>query len=202
VKCSEQLKPFNKSLTDAVKYYVDHLRSCAQSCVVKALIPEFLTSRTSKGRSPRYVKDLRNRLRRFENAFGDQNAATITTRQIDQWISGLGLGPQSQNNYRTILSSLFSYALSRGYVQSHPVMAIEKAKVVGDAPGIFTPDEMRQLLNAAQEHVPDVLGFLVIGAFAGLRMAETERLAWSDVDLEGGFIHSARRKPRAHGDGS
>lgn len=170
--------------------------------MVKALIPEFLTSRTSKGRSPRYVKDLRNRLRRFENAFGDQNAATITTRQIDQWISGLGLGPQSQNNYRTILSSLFSYALSRGYVQSHPVMAIEKAKVVGDAPGIFTPDEMRQLLNAAQEHVPDVLGFLVIGAFAGLRMAETERLAWSDVDLEGGFIHSARRKPRAHGDGS
>lgn len=31
VKCSEELKPFNKSLTDAVKYYVDHLRSCAQS---------------------------------------------------------------------------------------------------------------------------------------------------------------------------
>ncbi len=66
-------------------------------------------------------------------------------------------------------------------------MGIEKTKVVGDAPGIFTPDEMQQLLNAAQEHVPDVLGFLAIGAFAGLRMAEIERLVWSDVDVEGGI---------------
>ena len=43
-------------------------------CVVNALILEFLTSRTSKGRSPKYVKDLRNRLRRFQDAFGEQNA--------------------------------------------------------------------------------------------------------------------------------
>jgi integrase len=197
VKCSEELKPFNKSLTDAVRYYVDHLRLCAQSCVVTGLIAEFLVSRTSKGRSPKYVKDLRNRLKRFEKAFGEQNAATLTTREIDQWISGLGLGPQSQNNYRTILSSLFSYALSRGYVQSHPVMGIEKAKVVGNAPGIFTPEEMRQLLNAAQEHVPDVLGFLAIGAFAGLRMAEIERLVWNDVDLEDGFIHVGAKKAKS-----
>lgn len=150
-----------------------------------------------KGRSAKYVKDLRNRLRRFQEAFGDQNAATITTREIDQWISGLGLGPQSQNNYRTILCSLFSYALSRGYVQSHPVMAIEKAKVVGDAPGIFTPDELSSLLNAARERVPDVLGFLAIGAFAGLRMAEIERLAWTDVDMDGGFVHVGAKKAKS-----
>ena len=197
VKLLDELKPFNKSLTDAVRFYIDHLRACAQSCVVNALIPEFLASRASKGRSAKYVKDLRNRLGRFQEAFGDQNAATITTREIDQWISGLGLGPQSQNNYRTILCSLFSYALSRGYVQSHPVMAIEKPKVVGDAPGIFTPDELFSLLNAAREHVPDVLGFLAIGAFAGLRMAEIERLAWTDVDMDGGVVHVGAKKAKS-----
>ncbi len=129
--------------------------------------------------------------------FGVQNAATLTTREIDQCISGLGLGPQRQNNYRTILCSLFSYALSRGYVQSHPVMTIEKEKVVGDAPGIFTPDEVNGLLNAAREHVPDFLGFLAIGAFAGLRMAEIERLTWSDIELDGGFVHVGAKKAKS-----
>jgi len=76
-------------------------------------------------------------------------------------------------------------------------MAIEKAKVVGDTPGIFTPDEMRQLLSAAHEHVPDVLGFLAIGAFAGLRMAEIERLMWSDIELDGGFVHVGAKKAKS-----
>ena len=197
IKCIEQLKPFGEGLTIATDFYINHLRSCAQSCTIKALIPEFILSRESKGRSRTYVKDLRNRFRRFEQAYGDRIAATLTTREIDQWISRLGLGPQSQNNYRTILCSLFSYALSRGYVQSHPVMAIEKAKVVGDAPGIFAPDELDKLLQAACQHVPDVLGFLAIGAFTGLRMAEIGRLSWSDVDLESGFIHVSAKKAKS-----
>jgi len=34
------------------------------------------------------------------------------------------------------------------------------------------------------------------GAFAGLRSAEIERLAWSDIDLTGGFIHVASDKAK------
>jgi hypothetical protein len=55
-------------------------------------------------------------------------------------------------------------------------------------------------LNPAQERVPEVLGFLAIRAFAGSRMAETERLGMERRGL-GGFIHvgakeikSARRR--------
>ena len=76
-------------------------------------------------------------------------------------------------------------------------MAIEKAKVVGDAPGIFTPEELNSLLDAARKHVPDVLGFLAIGAFAGLRIAEIERLAWTNVDMHGGFIHVGAKKAKS-----
>ena len=128
-----------------------------------------------------------------------RSASRTPTREIDQWISGLGLGTQSQYNYRTILCSFFSYALSRGYVQSYTVMAIEKAKVVGDAPGIFTPEELNRLLSAAQENVPDVLGFLVIGTFAGLRMAEIERLTWGTTwiwKVGSSMLARRRRKSR------
>jgi integrase len=69
--------------------------------------------------------------------------------------------------------------------------------VVGDAPGILTPDETERLLRAAQQHVPDVLAFIAIGAFAGLRVAELGRLSWDDIDLEGGFIHVGAKKAKS-----
>ena len=50
---------------------------------------------------------------------------------------------------------------------------------------IFTPEEMSILLaNAPANLIP----FLTIGGFAGLRSAEIERLDWSKVDLENGYI--------------
>ncbi len=44
--------------------------------------------------------------------------------------------------------------------------------------------------------MPDVLGFLAIGAFAGLRMAEIEVLTRNDIELDGGFVMSAQRRRR------
>ena len=65
--------------------------------------------------------------------------------------------------------------------------------------GIFTPEELNRLLSAAQENVPDVLGFLVIGAFAGLRMAEIERLTWGTTwiwKVGSSMLARRRRKSR------
>ena len=50
---------------------------------------------------------------------------------------------------------------------------------------IFTPPEISRLLAAAS---PDFVSCLALGAFAGLRSAEIERLEWSDIDLAGRHI--------------
>lgn len=193
VKAAEQLRPFGRSLSEAVDHFISHMSSCARSCTIQLLIEEFVESRRNKGRSHRYVKDLRSRLERFRKVFGNRVTATLTTREIDSWIIGLGLGPQSQNNFRAVLSTLFSYAVSRGYASTHPVSAIEKAKVIADAPGILAPGGMASLLNIARETQPDMLAYLAIGAFAGLRIAELERLAWKNVDLAARYIHVTAR---------
>jgi integrase len=46
---------------------------------------------------------------------------------------------------------------------------------------IFTPEEMTKLLHHAPPHIVPILA---IGAFAGIRMAELNRLDWKAVDLE------------------
>jgi integrase len=56
-----------------------------------------------------------------------------------------------------------------------------EAKVVGEAPGILTLNETARLLEAAST---GILPYLAIGAFAGLRRAELERLDWLDVHFD------------------
>ena len=59
------------------------------------------------------------------------------------------------------------------------------AKVVSGEPGILTPEQMARLLESADE---ETLPYWAIGAFAGLRSAEIERLQWEQVDFEAGLI--------------
>jgi integrase len=58
---------------------------------------------------------------------------------------------------------------------------------------IFTPEQMGSLLNKADDTLRP---FLAIGAFAGLRMAELQRLDWSEIDLDRGFITVAASKAK------
>jgi integrase len=67
----------------------------------------------------------------------------------------------------------------------NPVEGVERVKVRSRDVEIFTPDEIARLLFAASE---DFLPALAIGAFAGLRSAEIERLEWKDIDLKSRHI--------------
>ena len=66
-------------------------------------------------------------------------------------------------------------------MERNPISAIDKIKLVDEAPEILTPEQLQKLL----EHAPvDLLPTVALGAFAGLRTAETLRLEWRDIDFE------------------
>jgi integrase len=189
MKTAERLAPYGRTITDAANYLIKHLDACLRSCTVSALISEFYTNREGKRHSHLHLKDIRLQLGRFGRTFGDRNVATISTREIEQWLNTLHVAPRTQNNYRRMLSAFFSYAVTRGYAPAHPVVAIEAAKVVSEPPGILTPKETAALLQAAMDIDPQMMASAAIGAFAGLRTAEIERLDWKDIDLVGGHIN-------------
>ena len=54
-----------------------------------------------------------------------------------------------------------------------------------DDTSVFTPKEMLRIIHAAPPHL---IAILAIAAFSGIRMAELNRLNWSAVDLDRGFI--------------
>ena len=80
-----------------------------------------------------------------------------------------------------------------GYATANPAVGAAKAKVVSEAPGILTVSEAARLLETA---TLDVLPYLAIGLFAGLRRAEIERLDWSEIDFESGLIEVKAAKSK------
>jgi integrase len=198
--CAEQLAPFNATLRDAVRFYIPHLQATNRSCSAQQLAAEIISAKKGDGASRRYIADLTSRLSQFAASFDGQALAAITTAQLDEWLrsltdrAGKPVSPTTRNNFRRILNVAFTFAQDRGYCVNNPVMKTAKAKVIEVAAGILTVDETTRLLASAPS---GLVPFIAIGAFAGLRRAELERLDWKEIDLKARLIEVTARKAKS-----
>jgi integrase len=201
LECAEKLQPFGVTIRDAVNFYVPHLRALKRTCSAAELVGELLKVKEADGASERYLSDLRSRLKQFSGAFDGRPVAGITSPQVDEWLRGLfdhetgeRLSPVTRNNFRRVLIVAFNFAKGRGYCVDNPAQGSAKAKEIESAVGILTVEQTARLLeSAASELVP----YIAIGAFAGLRRAELERLDWQEVDLQSGLIEVAAAKAKS-----
>jgi integrase len=189
----EQLKPFGKTITDAVQHYVAHLKASERSCTATQLVDELLKAKEADGVSAYHLRDMRYRLGAFAEKFDGRMVATIISKEIDAWLRSLPLSGLTRNHYRQHMVAAFNFALRQGYATANPAAGAAKAKVVSAAPGILSVNETARLLEAA---TPDILPYLAIGLFAGLRRAELERLDWREIDFESGLIEVKAQKSK------
>ena len=174
-------------IIEACNFYEQHGADKVIPRTVAEVITELLTHREGREKSDRYIDDLRARLNRFAKTFA-VDIGSITTANVQGWLDGLKLSPRSAKNFRGALSTLFKFAEARQYIpkNTNPVLRTENVSLNGDGPiEIYTPAQILLLLQNASK---DFLPFLAIGAFAGLRAAEIERLEWKQIDFAGGFI--------------
>ncbi len=168
-------------LADAARHYAQHLTATTKTCLVQEAIDSYLAARGD--RSARHLSDLKSRLGQFASEFGLLHLGEIGASQIADWITGLKVKPQTQKNFRTVLSGLFQWAVKRGMIEGNPVATVETAKIKAGEIEAYTPAEARQHLLIAQDACPERVPAIAIGLFAGLRSSEIERLTWRDIDL-------------------
>src|SRR5437667_3268782 len=201
LECADKLQPFGVTIRDAVNFYVPHLRAAKRTCTVAEVVSELLKVKEADGASERYLSDLRSRLTQFAESFDGKPVAEITSPEIDEWLRSLSdketgkrLAPVTRNNFRRVLIVALNFAKGRGYCVGNPAEQSAKAKEIESAVGILTVEQTARLLeNAPAELVP----YIAIGAFAGLRRAELERLDWKEVDLQSGLIEVAAAKAKS-----
>jgi integrase len=198
IHARDRLAGYGKKITDAVDFLADHLeRVRRHGITVAQLGQEVLEAKRRDGKAPAYLADLRKRLTRFCQDFGNRTAASIAVDELDTWLRDLPLSPKSRANYRANIGVLFSYAEQRGIIDRNPIPRTAKPKLIDRPPDIFTVDELRALLEAATRVSPDVVPMLAIGAFAGLREAEIQRLDWHEIDLKRGHIEVKAAKAKS-----
>jgi integrase len=193
VRCTETLKEYGKTISDATDYYLQHLKDTQKpNTTIAQLLESLLEHEAALKRSAVHQRDLRWRLERFSQEFGDRIVREVTRSEITTWLMRLkGLSPQSRHNYRARLAILFRYGVKNGYADLNPVTGIELERLVDSPPEIFTPEELLRVLGCAD---PDVLPLLAIGAFAGLRTAELLRLEWEDLVRNHVRVEAAKSK--------
>jgi integrase len=190
LKASKALKPFGKSIGDAVAHYIQYLHDSERSIIIDEAAEEFLAFKGAKGKSARYLLDLRSRLNAFRKAFGTRKVTEVTPKITEDWLARLDVGNVSRNNYRRVLSVFFGFCVKQGRCRDNPMQRVDVADVAVTDTEIFTPADMALMLSEAEG---DILAYLAIGGFAGLRNAEIKRLQWEDIKRDVGEIDLSAR---------
>jgi integrase len=193
VQCSRKLGEFGHSLTDATKFFLAHLRAQKNSISVNDAMEHLITSRNRAGLTERYCQDLRLRLSRFVKDFEKRAVATITARELDDWLASLAVTAGTRNTFRRDLRTLFSYCEKHGYCQTNEASKTERAKEINKPTEILTVEQATALLNACDD---DMLPYMAISLFAGLRAEEVQKLDWSEVDFDSGLIEVTAAKAK------
>lgn len=175
-----QLAPYGVSLREVVSEYVERRKWAEKSERVSDAVPDFLESKEKAGRSKRYIGDLSAKLNRFADTFGERPLSEIASPDLDAWLEGLGVAPVTRNGFRRVLVVFFEWGRKKGYCGENPAKLAETATVKRKAVPIFTPGELRVILDHAPANLVPVLA---LGAFAGLRPEEIRRLDWRQVNF-------------------
>lgn len=188
---------FEDLISGSLKEIRARLKMATESDLpVAEVVAEFLAYKASRVKS-RQLANLTDQLKRFSQEYGTAPISTITTAQIEKWLSSLRsrrnpgnlkvtpfLSPLSRNHYRAALHALFAYASTpaRALCPFNPVSDLEPEQVEAGEPQAYSPEDTAKIMQAALDHRPDLVPVLALGLFAGLRVSEAQSFDLAKLD--------------------
>jgi integrase len=188
VDLEKKLQPYEATLELAVKEYIERVEADGKAITLGELRTRYFASKEKEGLRPLTIKEIKAKSLVFQDALGPEIKITaITPVRIDQWLDSIAGGAQTKNHYRRIAHAMMEHAVRFYSLPNNPVSRTAKRKVDRDLPGIFTSAQMKTMLTASKEN-SELQTYLALGAYAGLRATEVERLDWQDISLKTGTI--------------
>jgi integrase len=202
--CLARLEALGVGLTHVTDYYLAHNDWRAKSIQVKNAVAqhtaEFERRLSCHEISEDHLKCVTKGTRKLVAEFAEASVYDLTPKVLQRWLNSLdGLAAESRNNLVRSLSVFFRFAVSNEWIQDNPIKKIERFRTKrseAELPGIVTLEQASALLTTAADSDPVLLPHYAIGLFAGLRVAEIERLDWSDIDFEERLIDIKAQKSK------
>jgi|SRR5215472_8390531 len=196
-------------------------KGLARALAFGEAIGEYFSELEARNRSEDYLRVTRLRLEVFAKDFGDQLLDEIQPEAIQDWLQkrrfkpkgsnakGRPLGSTAWRNWRTDLRAFFSWARKKNYLlEANPadgvIVKSKSRQELAAAPPIWSAEYLQRVIDHCRTTPGQLadLPYFVLGALAGLRPKETERLRWEDFAWDQSpptvWIRSAIAKTRAH----
>jgi integrase len=181
------LRPYGKTLRDAVTFYVSHLAkdsdsiSVAEFCAI--VRSEFDLRVADKNASVRHRNTMFEALKKLEARFGSDAVKIISGTQVREWIAKEPWAVKTRDKILGYLRNAWNIGVEKGVVSAPLTVKNFRRNKAAEAPPFpLSVEEAVRLLNAAK---PSVLPYIAVGMFAGLRSAERNELDWKDIYLDG-----------------
>ena len=130
-------------------------------------------------------------LRRFSRVIGDRPIREVTPEAVLDFLNGGRALTATWTLKHKVLTGLYRFAVSRGYVESSPLPKTLPKLPPQQTPYVYSNDELRRLLEATtilraghSRDVPAMYRTLLLLLYGtGMRIGEALRLTLQDVDL-------------------
>lgn len=187
--------PRRKGIPRAVQRALDELK--AEVAAGKALpkrgqrtlselLEAFIAHRESVGRSPTTTYSYRVKARRIAGTpLGKVAVATLTAHDLDREYEDWRAEGMSQANlaaHHRVLRAALTQGMKWGWTDRNVALLATVGNI--PRPQLQAPrtEELRLLIERAEQRSPDLAALLVLGALTGARRGELCALRWSDVD--------------------
>jgi integrase len=129
------------------------------------------------------TKTFRSTFNEFQKHYGDIDLSAITQRELSKYLENRirNISVYSARKDQINLSSMFTKAVSDGYLLINPCAGIKRIKIPEKQPRYFSFEEFQYIIdNIADNDIKDLCVFAVN---TGLRQMELITLEWNQIDL-------------------
>jgi integrase len=179
---------------DLLPEIIGHWERTAKTIInpmtVADLCEQFVRNRQAKRLSKRTLAEDRYIARRLSDRLGRKLAHEITLADIRRLLDGATSESSARKLFK-VASLIFDHGKENRVVVLHPMLEMKRPQISYAIPGILSCVQFRTLLTVADSKFPDLLPFLALAGFAGIRRAEMVKqyasdqvLQWSDIDFD------------------
>ncbi len=205
IYAQEQLRKHGTTIGEAVTFFLRYNKP-REPLTWTQMTERCYWDKLALNKRPKYVAELKRCAQVFGRAgHADKDASHIMQDDVERWLHGKGWSPKSRVAYLINLATVFSWGVEKGHVSINPCAKIQRPTIDDHPPGILTVPECARLLSAAlatdsptlkRGKKLQLLGYVSICLFAGVRPEEVQRMTWNEIHLEDQYLEVSALKSK------
>jgi len=183
------------TLKDAAAYFMKYAKPDGGTLTLAAGHERFIAKCKAEGLRPATIKSYDDQIKRLCRDLGKGKMLhEITLGVFEGWLGKAAKSQGTRKSYIRHLGAFFQYAVDRKHMVENPARKL-RAKMDAKPVTYLSAKDAAKLLTTASIHDPELVPYIALGLFAGLRPSEIHGERTGHAPLDWRCIHIADSEP-------